>query len=75
MELIDKRGTPLTTTFDDLEIGDCFQDEEDDICIKVSSNSMIWTHGNGNWQNSLFDSEEWVLPLNASLTVERKGQR
>ena len=41
MQVIDRRGTPLTITFGDLNIGDAFQDDDDDICIKTDVGAGI----------------------------------
>lgn len=69
--LHDRRGIPLTTTFGDLKIGDVFQDEDGDICIKTSSNSMMWTAEGDHWNHALFDVDELIIPLRATITVER----
>lgn len=73
MTIIDKRGVPLTVTFGDLSIGDAFQDNEDRVCIKVSHAYAITLYqGSVNeWRNVRFDFDELIIPLKATLTVER----
>lgn len=73
MELVDKRGTALTTTFDDLVIGDCYQDEEGNICIKIGYERCLYINANGDWDTALERSDELIIPLKATLTVERKA--
>jgi hypothetical protein len=72
MELIDKRGILLTTTFDDLYIGDCYQDDEDHICIKTSRDRCIYFDtAVGQWRSSFENLDELIIPLKATITVER----
>jgi hypothetical protein len=73
MTVIDKRGKPLTVTFGDLGIGDVFQDNEDRICIKVNHAYAIALYqGSVNeWQNIRCDFDELIIPLKATLTIER----
>ena len=37
MKITDKRQNPVTIEFADLEYGDVFQDEDNDICIKMDN--------------------------------------
>lgn len=75
MQVIDRRGTPLTTTFDDLNIGDAFQDDFDDICIKTGVRSAIyWT--DGHWALHVsFCGDELILPLEVTYIFERGERR
>lgn len=74
MELVDKRGTaPLTTTFDDLHIGDCYQDDADNICIKTSRDRCIYFDtSEGQWRSVGENLNELIIPLKATLTIERR---
>lgn len=75
MQVIDRRGTPLTTTFDELNIGDAFQDEDDDICIKINVHSAIYW-ADGYWaHHTAFSGDELIIPLEVTYTFERKGDR
>ena len=74
MELIDKRGTPLTITFDDLHIGDCYQDEGDNICIKTSRDRcMFFDTKEGQWHSIGESLNTLIIPLKATITVERRA--
>lgn len=75
MTVIDRRVTPLTTTFDELNIGDAFQDDDGDICIKTDNNSAIyWTCS--RWaSHTAFCGDELILPLEVTYTFERKCGR
>ena len=72
MELIDKRGIPLTTKFEDLLIGDCYQDEVGSICIKTGYDRCIYyaTEMSG-WRPGTENLDELIIPLKATITVER----
>lgn len=75
MQVIDRRGTPLTTTFDDLNIGDAFQYEDDDICIKTNVDSFIYWTGS-RWESRVaFSGDELILPLEVTYTFERERGR
>ena len=76
MTVIDKRGTPLTVTFGDLKVGDVFQNNTDRVCIKVSQAYAIVLYGTceyyeTEWQSERFDVDELIIPLKATLTIER----
>lgn len=76
MTVIDKRGTPLTVTFGELKIGDVFQNTKDRVCIKVSPSYAIVLYDTceyyeAEWQNEQFDCSELIIPLKATLTIER----
>lgn len=73
MELVDKRGTALTTTFDDLVIGDCYQDEEDNICIKIGYERCLYLNAQGDWDTAAERRDELIIPLKATLTIERRA--
>ena len=74
MQVIDRRGTPLTTIFGDLAIGDAFQDNDDDINIKVGVNrAMYWCAG--QWIDRNVDDDLLIIPLEVTYTIEREGGR
>lgn len=75
MQVIDRRGTPLTTTFDDLNIGDAFQDDDGDICIKTDSTSAIYWSGSRWAFHTAFSGDELIIPLEVTYTFEREGGR
>ena len=74
MQVIDKRGVPLTTTFGDLAIGDAFQDIDDDINIKVGLGCAICWSG-GQWIDRYIDDDLLIIPLEVTYTFEREGGR
>lgn len=68
-QIIDKRGKPLTVTFGDLKVGDFFQNEADCICMKIDHDKVLnWTTG---FVNSGWDSDDLLIPLKATITIER----
>lgn len=70
--IVDRRGKP-TTTFGELCLGDCFQDEDGDVCIKIDSNYALYQEPSmAIWQRHFMEKNEAVLPLKGTLTVERE---
>lgn len=68
--LIDKRGKPLTHTFNDLKIGECYQDTDNNICIKIGWDKRM-IYSSGEWcPSTLIDREQLVLPLKTTITIE-----
>lgn len=75
MQVIDKRGTPLTVTFSDLNIGDAFQDNDGDICIKTDIGAAIYWTGSRWAYHIAFSGDELIIPLEVTYTFEREGGR
>lgn len=75
MQVIDRREAPLTTTFRDLNIGNAFQDEDGDICIKTDVGAAIYWTGNHWAYHVSFAGDELILPLEVTYTFEREGGR
>ena len=72
MKVIDNRATLLTVTFDDLLIGDCYQDDEGNICIKTSRDRcMYFDADEGEWRTVGEDLDALIIPLQATIIVER----
>lgn len=72
MNVIDKRAIPLTITFDDLAIGEAFQDEDGDMCIKTDIGAAIYWTGE-YWSTSYsYGGAELIIPLDITYTIERK---
>lgn len=70
--LIDKRATKLNTTFENLENGDFFEDTTtSDIAIKTGACTALY-YGGGSWIPYHADKEELVVPLKATITIERE---
>lgn len=71
-ELVDKRGRPLTHTFEGLAIGECYQDTDDNICMRIGwDRRMIYL--DGEWRpSSLTEREQLVIPLKTTITIERE---
>ena len=75
MQVIDRRGIPLTVTFGDLAIGDAFQDNDGDMCIKTDIGAYMY-YGRGEWITSYnIDEDELIIPLEITYTIEREGGR
>ena len=75
MQVIDRRGQKLTTTFGDLEIGAAFQDEDGDICIKTDIGAhMYWAHGEWIAKYDI-GADELIIPLEVTYTIEREDGR
>ena len=75
MQVIDRRGIPLTTTFGDLAIGEAFQDDGGDICIKTDIGACMY-YGCGEWRVSYsIDEDDLIIPLEITYTIEREGGR
>ena len=72
MNVIDKRAIPLTTTFGDLAVGDAFQDDDGDMCIKTDIGAyMYWM--DGEWVSYYnLDANDLIIPLEITYTIERK---
>ena len=74
MRITDKRQNPITIDFDDLECGDVFQDEDNDICMKInntyysSPNAVVLSTGHAF--NCELDTP--VTPLNAEVIITNK---
>ena len=71
MTLIDKTGEPINTKFKDLDIGEAYIDEDGDTNIKTDIGSSIY-HAYDYWTPRSADPEEAVIPLKATIIVERK---
>ena len=74
MNVIDKRAIPLTVTFGDLPIGEAFQDDDGDICIKTDiGTAMLWYEEKCVWIPCHCHSEdELIIPLEITYAIERK---
>ena len=75
MQVIDRRGQKLTTTFGDLAIGEAFQDNDGDMCIKTDIGAYMFYHY-GDWiaANDLGE-DDLIIPLEVTYTIEREGGR
>ena len=71
--VIDKRAIPLTHTFDELVIGECYQDTNNKLCMKIGHNSkMFYNEEERTWQPSIcLDRDELIIPLKTTITIER----
>lgn len=69
--LIDKRAVKLNTTFENLNNGDFFEETTTgDIVIKTGSCTAMYYDGN-SWIPYHIDEEELVIPLKATITIEK----
>ena len=74
MTVIDKRGKKLDTCFGELVIGDAFQGTDDRIYLKVGYEHAIRYNDSLNvetWSFVPYDYAELIIPLKATLTIER----
>ena len=74
--VIDKRYKVLDTTFADLNIGECYQDCNTNLlCMKTNWENAIEYHEfDQEWKPILVnDVDMLVIPLTATLTVDRKS--
>ena len=69
--VIDKLGTPLNTTFGELESMDFFQDTDNNICVKVGNDKKLIWRGDCWKHYPHIGNDELVLPLKATITLER----
>lgn len=75
MQIIDKRWISLTTTFGDLAIGEAFQDNDGDICIKTDVGTYMYCTFD-NWISSCnLGEDELIIPLKVTYTIEREDSR
>ena len=74
MQVIDRRGQKLTTTFGELAIGEAFQDEDSDINIKVGLGCAIYWDG-GQWIDRHIDDDALIIPLEVTYTFESEEGR
>ena len=77
MTVIDKRGIPLTHTFDELVIGECFQDTNDKLCMKIGfDRKMVYNEEGCVWQPSVcLERDQLIIPLKTTITIEREDSR
>ena len=74
MQVIDRRGIPLSTTVGDLAIGEAFADGDGDINIKVGLGCAIYWDG-GRWIDRHIDDDMPIIPLEVTYTFEREKER
>lgn len=77
MTVVDRRGTPLTTTFGDLAIGEAFQDCNNELCIKTDiGTAMLWYEKKGIWiPKYSYEEDELIIPLEITYKIERKNKQ
>jgi hypothetical protein len=73
MRVVDKRQNPITIDFENLEYGDVFQDEDNDICIKIdndysAANAVVLSTGQAFHCNM----DTPVTPLNSEVIITNK---
>jgi hypothetical protein len=74
MQVIDKRGVPLTTTVGDLAIGEAFTDCDGDINIKIGIGCAMYWDG-AYWIDRHIDNDMLVIPLEVTYTFEREESK
>ena len=73
--VIDKLGIPLTLTFGELEDIDFFQDTRDQLCVKIGKDRKLIWQGEHWAHTAKVDKDELVIPLKATITLERKAEK
>lgn len=53
-----------------LEIGDCFKDEAEYVCIKVNSTHCLFMDDSKHWHFAPQERDSKVTPVKATLTIE-----
>lgn len=72
MTVIDKRGIPLTHTFGELKMGECFQDCKDRLCMKVGEKDIL-VYSGSKWRAGCYlQEDELIIPLKTTITIERE---
>lgn len=74
MQVIDNRVEKVYIAFDELELGDAFQDSDGDICIKTEAFSAIYWTGDRWTEHPTFSSDELIIPLEITYLIGRKEQ-
>lgn len=68
--IVDNRYYP-STTFGSLRFGEYFEDSDGDICIKTAESGYLCHHC-GAWRVIKgIDNEATIIPLKATITIER----
>ena len=76
MQVIDRREQKLTTTFGELAIGEAFQDNDGDICIKTDIGAYMYWGLYNEWIPKYdLDSDDLIIPLEITYTFEREESR
>lgn len=68
--IIDNRGEKPANIFDELEVGEFYEDRDGYLCLKVSHSNCL-CNANGRWIFSNENPEATVSPLLATITIER----
>ena len=73
IQLNDKRNNVPNKTFSDLAYGECYQDSEDLLYMKIGwDRAMVWN--DDHWvPTSCVTIDELILPLKTTITVEREN--
>ena len=74
MQVIDRRGIPLSTTVGDLAIGEAFTDSDGDINIKVGLGCAMYWDGR-QWIDRHIDDDMLIIPLEVTYTFERERNK
>ena len=72
MQLNDKRSKLLEKTFGDLAYGECYQDSEDQLCMKIGWDRAMFWDGDHWVPTSCVTIDELIIPLKTTITVERE---
>lgn len=75
MKVIDNRKVGKKVRFEDLDVGDGYLDEDNNICIKTAdeyenTNCMYYRDAMGDWLPECEYNYTEVMPIKITLTVE-----
>lgn len=71
LNVVDKRDhNKKTHRFCELDIGDCYLDDNGNVCIKTSNSTCIYFDENGGWDKCSENTDEPIVLLSATLTID-----
>lgn len=75
MKVVDNRKIGKKVRFEDLDVGDAYLDEDNNICIKTAddyenTNCMYYREVCGDWIPECEYNYTEVMPIKVTLTVE-----
>ena len=71
MTVIDKRIQRTNAEFDEINVGETFIDEDEDICIKIdNSRALYYEFERDTWKTITMHDSDKILLVQATLTIE-----
>ena len=72
LQLNDKRNCTIIKSFSELEFGECFQDDNGNLCMKTDYGRCMRWDGNIWMPNFGIELHEPITPLKTTITIERE---